>query len=1841
MHRQAAPLDLSDHLLERLREDADSGLYRARDRVTGGTMLLVLPSPRQFMSQVLERFERESRLASGLDPAWAIQPIGLGSVNGRPALILHDPGGLPLEAMLGRPMALKPFLSIAVSVAAALRGLHRAGLIHKDIRPANIFIDEAGVARLCGFGFTSRLARERQADITPEIIPGTLAYIAPEQSGRVNRSIDHRSDLYSLGVTLYQMLVGALPFTALQPMEWVYAHVARVPPPPSVRVEDVPDVVERIVLKLISKNAEDRYQTAAGLEHDLRQCLTAVTAGQPPPALILGKRDAPGRVLLPERLYGRQEQLRALVDAFKEISARGSFDLVLIAGEPGVGKSSIAGELRTTVYAADGLFAAGKFDQYKRDIPYATLATAFQDLIRQVLRLPEADLALWKERILAGLGPNGQAMIELFPNLELVIGKQKPLPEVSPQEAKNRFDVVFLSFVTAFASADHPLVLFLDDLQWLDTATLALLELLAGDEQVPYLLLVGAYRASEVGPGHALAHGLARIDAARGGSQLLALGPLRLSDMTEMVADALHTEADHAAPLAQIVFEKTQGNPFFATQFLLSLEADGLLTFDETETTWRWALERIRERAMTANVAGILAAKLDRYSGTALAVLRLLACFSKGATSETLRGLLPCVRSGVKAALRQFVDATLLHRVDRRYCFVHDGVRDAAYALVPERERAAMHLRIGRVLREALSRGETDNDIFEVVGHFNLGIECVDSVEERRTIAQLNLNAGERAKAAAAYVSATSYLEAGCALLTGDSWATDYQLTFNLGLHQSDCLFMLDRIRDAEAKLTALADRAGSAADLALVVGRQAGLYTFLGRIDYAVELLVGCLAQMGVVLPLHPCEEEVAAEYAQFTARMKSRSVHDLGALPAMTSPQWRDVMEPLVQLFSAAGIVNHDLHHLAVLRMANITIDHGLTDESAHGLACLAGLVLGWRYGTFEAAHDFGRLAMRLVDELGYSRYAPRIYAIISGTVGPWSRPLRDCYAIAVRASEIGREQGGITYSAYSWSCALTALLDSGKDLAEVDRQASHSLAVLAKMKFPLVVDFITSQLMMVRALRGMTDRLGTMDDADFDVADFEARLGSSPHLWHALVRHRIRQLQLQVLSGETSAALALAARLDGDVTALQVFEVAEFHFYAALARAGALVDGCCDPDRERRLVESSHAKLREWERLCPENFADRASLIAAEIARIDGRELEAERLYEVAIQRSREQGFLQNEALANEFAARFHAGRGLWTVANAYLAEALSRYRLWGAAAKVRQLERLHPSLAAPAEPTGQLGGTGMQLRGLDIAAAVDMHQALSREILLDQLIERLMVTVVEHAGAVRGLLLLSREGRLRIVAEAAISHDEVAVSLRPPAHFSGELPQSVLDYVERTHEAIIIDDAMAPNTHSIDPYILRARPRSVLCLPLVKQAKLVGVLYLENNLASHIFTQDRVAVLQFVASQAAISIENAELFRDVQRTRDILRQAGEELRRSFDMISALAWSASPDGMLEFSNKQWHDYTGITAEDARGATWMRAFHPDDLEKVSAKWRVLSEFSTSGEFEARMRRFDGQFRSFLVRLIPMRDDRGEVVKWHGTNTDIDDLKKAEEAQEALARASRVTAMGELTVSIAHEVNQPLMAIVTNAATCLRWLENNNPNVEEARLAAERIIRDGHRAGDVIASIRALAKKSPVMRIEVSLDEVVLEVVRLTRSEIDRHGIEVRTEFDPSCAHVLADRVQLQQVILNLVMNGLEAIGATTANQRVLEIATMPGVTGFVEVMVADTGCGLPADAGDDIFDAFFTTKPDGVGIGLSICQNIVESHGGRLWAMRGSTVGSVFRFSVPAGPTGGGRGK
>ena len=918
-----------------LLEDGERVLCRGwRDDGDGdGTAVLAVLSASEHPAPAfVDQLAHEYGLKDELDGRSAARPLALVREHGRTMLLLEDPGGGPLARLLGRPMEMGRFLRFATGLSAALRHVHEHGLIHKDIKPANVLVDFAtGQVWLTGFGIAARLPRERQSPEPPELVAGTLAYMAPEQTGRMNRSIDSRSDLYSLGVTLYEMLTGALPFMASDPMEWVHCHIARQPVPPVERLKDVPVPVSAIVSKLLAKTAEERYQTAAGLERDLRRCLAAWETQHRIDAFPLGQQDTPDRLLIPEKLYGREREIETLLAAFDRVVTSGRPELVLVSGYSGIGKSAVVNELHKALVPPRGLFASGKFDQYKRDIPYATLAQAFQSLIRSLLGKSDAELAGWRDALREALGPNGRLMIDIVPELKLLIGEQPPVLELPPQQAQSRLQLVFRRFLGVFARPEHPLALFLDDLQWLDAATLDMLADLLTQADVQQLLVIGAYRDNEVDSAHPL---MRRLDShpqggsVRAGDQSCAARPRRPGAAHCRYAAA--AQPGRAAPLARLVHEKTGGNPFFAIQFISALAEEGLLRFDHDAARWRWELDRLHAKGYTDNVVDLMVGKLTRLPVETQAALQQLACLGNVAEITMLSIVLGKSDEDVRSDLWDAVRLELVEHLEGSYKFTHDRVQEAAYSLIPERLRAEAHLRIGRLLAAHTPAEKREEAIFEIVNQLNRGAALITSRDEREQFAELNLLAGRRAKATTAYASALTYLTAGEALLPEDSWERRHELTFALALHRGECEFLTGALAEAEQRLAALSSRAANTVERATVACLRADLYTALDQSSRAIAVGLDYLRHLGIDWSPHPTEEEARREYERIWSQLGSRTIESLIELPLMSDPASLATLDVLAKIVPPAFYTDANLLALITCRAVNLSLERGNCDAS-----------------------------------------------------------------------------------------------------------------------------------------------------------------------------------------------------------------------------------------------------------------------------------------------------------------------------------------------------------------------------------------------------------------------------------------------------------------------------------------------------------------------------------------------------------------------------------------------------------------------------------------------------------------------------------------------------------------------------------------------------------------------------------------------------------------------------------------------------------------------------------------------------------------------------------------------
>jgi len=1804
---------------------------RLRGTCDGRASILLVQAEKSSLSSRM-RLENEYSLRGVLEEEWSALPLTLSIFNERWTLVLTDPGGQPLDRLLDGAMGINRFLKIAIGITHAISGAHARNVIHKDIKPANIlFCDSTATAWLTGFGVASTLAVSSTGDDQPYEMAGTLAYMAPEQTGHMNRLIDTRSDLYSLGVTLYEVLTQSLPFTATDSLELIHCHMVRQPTPPADRIIGMPAQVSAIIMRLLAKNPESRYQTGEALEADLRRCLAEWEAAGKIRLFPLGSKDYRARLVIKEKLYGRQKQIETLRAAFDLVIENSLVQVVLVSGAPGIGKSSIVRRVQRDLPHQHGIFAVGKCDQYARDIPYAPLAQAFQGLLGLLMNRSDVERAGWRKKLKRALGSSGRLIVDLVPALQELMGQQPPVPELPAEDARNRFRMVFRQFVSAFARKEHPLTLFLDDIQWLDSASLDILEDLTTHSDIGHLLLIGAHRDADGGASNAVAEKLDKFRTANVRVNEVALGPLDLIEVEELVADVLQESSEKVGGLAALVHGKTGGNPFFVTQFLGALVDDELLFRDQLTGNWAWDIGRIEAKSFTDNVVELMGRKLKRLSGSAQNALTQFACLGNTAETHVLCRVLGQSAEVVHDMLREATEAGLTARHGNTYKFSHDRIHQAAYALVSVEQRMTIHLRIGRALFAEIAIDEAFENAFQISDQFKRCAPLLSERDERVQIAAVHLNAGKRAIGSSAYISANTFIAAGMALLDDEDWQSRYDLVFSLWLERAKCELLVGNFKAAQGLLDELLKRTTSTLDKAKVYHSYVLLHIFKSENQQAVARGRGCLALLGIDIPEHPSSDQTQSEVEDVWKNLGQRTIDGLISMPVMSDPELLAAMNVLSTCLEAAYFSDFDLFAFFLCRMANLSLIAGTSGASAFGFSLLGTMVFGRGSLRYSDGYQFTKLAHDLVERHGFGAYRGKVY-LSMGQASRWTQPITTAIDLYRKGYVAASECGDMTFACYNLHQLTISLLMRCDPLDMVWRESEKSFDFAVKAKFEDGQHLIVNEQRFIANMLGHTSSFSTFNDMDFNEEKYEAAL-SGERMSALVASYWVIKLKARFLSGDFDEALAAANRAKPLLWALDAqIGMLDYFYYSALVIAVLEAKG--DPAEERswRIILPSHIEqLRIWNENCASTFADKHALLSAELARLEHRENDAMRLYEQAVRLAQEQGFHLNEGIAHEAAARFYQSRDVSSVARACRRSARRCYVRWGALGKVRHLERTHKHLDEEPESVQEVATSTFRapIGQVDIATVIKASHAVSGELDLDQLIETLLRIVVEYGSAARGILLLSDGEKLRVEAEAKVRHGGVEVTLRGAEELSNQIPETVIQHVLHAQESLILDDASAPNAFSNDEYLNRERVRSLLCLPMARQGQIIGMLYLENDQTPRVFNSAKLAVLEVVASQAAISLHSARLYNELRRNTSLLNEA-ERLSQT----GSFAWNPST------AESHWSEETfrifGYERENVPSdADAMRErIHPEDYDKSREVWEraAYDRLDYSHRFRLQMSDRSVKFIYLVAHAVQgPNGERGFV----GAIMDVTAATLAEaqlhKTRTELAHVTRVTSLGELTASIAHEVNQPLGAVVTNAEACLRWLSREQPDLSEARAAVERIVKEGGRAGDVIRRVRALVKKTDTSASRLDINDVVREAAAFLQHELQSSRVSLRMEGFLKLPDVYADRVQIQQVILNLMINGMESMQSITDRPRELLISTELDETRQVRVAVADTGVGLLADAADQIFESFFTTKTSGMGMGLSICRSIIDAHRGKIWATARVPFGAMVQFTIP----------
>ncbi|MBE9092856.1 ATP-binding sensor histidine kinase [Tychonema sp. LEGE 07203] len=1795
------------------------------------TLAQPYPTPAQI-AQLLH----ESEIIKNLNLPGIVQFYRLEKYNHFPVLILEDFGGISLKEFLSNnQLDLQQFLQIAIKLAETLGQLHEHHIIHKDIKPSNIIVNiETGDVKIADFAIASLLPGENPAPGHPNLLEGTLAYMSPEQTGRMNRAIDYRTDFYSLGITFYEMLCGELPFSAIDPMELVHCHLAKNPVTPCEKINHkinstinqpkIPQVVSDLVMKLLAKTAEDRYQSALGIWYDLEKCLAGLQTTGEIPHIALGEQDRSTHLQISQKLYGRETEVNQLLSTFDRIK-RGNTEIILISGCAGLGKSCLVYEIHKSILRENGYFIDSKFEKFKRDIPYAFLLQAFQDLLRQILTETAAKLQVWRQKILNALGGNCQVIIEVIPEVEMIVGQQPPVPDLGANESQNRFNLVFQKFIRVFTQKAHPLVIFLEDLQWVDSASLKLIQLLATNLESQYLLIIGAYREQEVDANHPVMLTAEAIRKAGGTLSAIALSPLDINSVNQFVADTLNCPPEKSLDLAELLLQKTGGNPFFLTQLLKYLYSQKLLQFksapannsvinkaepniDESrpktaapvwkkcEITgeWQWDIEQIQEIAITDNVVELTIYNIQKLSETTQELLKLAACignkFDLGILSKICKksliatatdlwealqsGLILPVNNAYKIPLalaastevtdkisRDFTDEFSLPVTDAAgatYKFLHERVQQAAYALISESQKQETHLEIGRFLLQNAPPEQLEDYVFDTVNQLNAARKIISSESEKFQLCQLNLIAGRKAKASAAYELALKYLTAGIELLPAETWQTNYDLTLALYESAAEAAYLNAEFAQMQTWAEIVLQHAKNELDKIKVFEIRITACAMQTQLQESVKIGLEALKMLGINFPESPTPLHIQQALTKTAAYLTGKKIEDLIDLPAMTNPRKLATMRVLSSMFSATFIVEPVLLPLIVCEQVHLSINYGNSAFSAFGYANY-GAILKRIVRDIESGDRFGQLALNLIDRLNALEFKSKTLNLVAFVLMHGKHHVKDTLPLLEEAYQNALENGDLESVGYAAVNICQSLYFIGQELPQLEQKMANYNHLLLQLKQETVLTW--NQIYRQTVLQLM----GNLENSEIllSVACSEKKM--LPLLVKAndrvgLQHFYLQKLILSYLLGNVEQALQNAAQaevyLDGVAGSINV---SEYHFYDALARLSAYPIATSEEQEEHLFYIRSNLKKLEKKALsAPMNLRHKCDLIAAETARILGNIVTAMEYYDCAISGAQENGYIQVQALAAELAGAFYLSIGREKIAKTYLTEARYCYERWGAAAKVRHLESKYWQLLTSASISTNIethkstssacttsGGAGM----LDITTAVKASQTLASEIVLDKLLAKMMKIVIENAGGEKGFLIIEKNQRWVIEASGFVDADRVAVMQSIPIDFVDEeqkvtlLAVAVVNYVARTQESIVLNDASREGQFTRAPYILAVQPKSILCTPLIHQGKLSGILYLENNLTTGAFTPDRLEILKLLSSQISISIENAQLYTNLQ---------------------------------------------------------------------------------------------QFNLNLEKLVQQRTSE--------LSQTLEDLKSA---QKKLVESEKMAALGGLVAGVAHEINTPIGIGITAASLLAekvtKFFELYSKGqikrselekfLDTAMQSSNMILSNLTRAADLIHSFKEVAvdQSSELKRtfnVKNYLEEILTSLTAKLRQT--KHKIEIRCD-----ENIVLDSYPgvLCQIVTNLVLNSL--IHAYDAEDEGILAFDFKLEGDRLIFEYADNGKGITPENLSKIFEPFFTTKrgKGGTGLGLHIIYNLVtQKLKGTVTCESQRNKGTRFMIEFPA---------
>ncbi|MCP5494769.1 MAG: AAA family ATPase [Leptospiraceae bacterium] len=1478
--------------------------------------------------------------------------IALEKYNNTLLLVFEDIAGDSLFHLIGEKekFDIKEFLNLAIETVKALGEIHRANVIHKDIKPQNIIYDKkTNKLEIIDFGSASLLSKETPSISMANALEGTLAYISPEQTGRMNRMVDYRTDFYSLGVAFYQMVTGKLPFESVDPMELIHSHIAVSPASPEEL--GVPKPISNIILKLMSKNAEDRYQSAYGLLQDLEWCLQHIE-NLNQLKFTPGQKDVSLSFRIPEKLYGREPELNKLFEVYEQ-ACSGPTQIILVNGLSGIGKTALVNEIHKPIVNSRGYFISGKFDPMKRNMPYRAFIYAFQDLVKMILTESGEAISKWKTSLLDALGSNGKVITEVIPELELIIGEQPPVVELTPTEAQNRFNLVFQNFVKVFATKEHPLVIFLDDLQWTDIPSINLLQTLYTATDISHMLFILSYRVNEVDAVHPFMLMLQELKKQEYQIEEISLGALKKEDVNQLIADTLQYETSQTEPLSEIVHSKTAGNPFFVNELLTNIYQKDMIYFRKGK--WQWDLSKIGEANISGNVIDLLVEKVEKLSKTEQDTLKLISCIGSWFYVDVFYSMLGKEESETKELLTSLANSGFISIGENKGKFVHDRVKEALYGITSEEEKENYHYKIGKTYLElAKKRDSLDEHAFTIVNQLNNAVNMLSS-EEREMLLDLDILGANKALASSAYEPALNLIQMAEKLLPENSWDLIYEKTFDVYTKLAKLNFMNGMTTNAENYFALILKNCKIDIHKVNVSEIKILLYLSQNKPIEAIQEGKQALSLLGVEIPdIHDPTPEIL-KVNQF---LENRKIEDILGLPRMEDEKITAAMKILSACIVPAYIAQPSLMPIIVLKKVNLSLEFGNYITSPISYA-FYGVLLCNALGNVEAGIKFGELAIKLVESLSVNFMKSSIYFVFAAMINHWKHHAKKNTNYFIDSIQAGFEFGDFQYGSYSSNyLAIQSFLMRNNliNLMEHFEKYYNTVMLKFKLKDSIAVFQVFHQF--VINLRGDSEDFLYLKGSAFD-EDITVPIWLDAKDAGSLTCYYYNKGILAYLANEfiLSNELFIKAK-PYESAAFGMMYVPEYNFFQSLTNLSLLKE---EKDKQTYLdqVKKNQERMKVWAENCEANYGHKYHIVEAEINRLNGNIAEAINHYDTAIKLAIKHEYILEEAIANELAGKFWLKQKNERFARICLTDARYAYERWGCKPKVKQLEAKYPAftrlptsregiglsgtvtMSATTSGTISAGSSGTTNAGaLDIQSVLKASQTLSGEVEFDKLLEKMMRILFENAGAEKGVLILvdksskKQEMELSVEAEGDANKNEISV-LQHKKINQVKLPQTIINYVSRAKKEIVLDDASKSGAYTRDPYIQTEKPKSVLCYPVISQGKLVAMVYLENNLTTNVFTVDRLEIMKILASQLAISIDNAELYDNLEgRVKARTKEIGDIMNNVEQGILTLNpdYSINPD----YSKK----VIDIFNRDDLGNKNFISIYPEEIQKKLEKF-------------------------------------------------------------------------------------------------------------------------------------------------------------------------------------------------------------------------------------------------------------------------------------------------------------